>query len=117
MIRHIVMWQLHDPADAPKFKALLDSCKALVPGMVEFEVGTRTPGLEANMDVVLVSTFTDKAALDAYQNHPHHKAVGAELAKMRSARSVLDYVTEAPSLADVDLGDDLSYAPTAPAPL
>ena len=32
MIRHIVMWTLHDPADAPRFKALLDSCARLVPG-------------------------------------------------------------------------------------
>jgi quinol monooxygenase YgiN len=117
MIKHIVMWQLNDPADAPKFKELLDSCKSLVPGMLEFEVGIRTPRLEATMDVVLVSTFTDKAALDAYQEHPHHKAVGAQLGRLRSARSVVDYVTLQQPGADVDLGDDLSFAPTAPAPL
>lgn len=117
MIKHIVMWQLNDPADAPKFKELLDSCKSLVPGMLEFEVGIRTPRLEATMDVVLVSTFTDKASLDAYQEHPHHKAVGAQLARMRSNRAVVDYVTNIEPGADVDLGDDLSFAPTAPAPL
>lgn len=91
MIRHVVMWQLHDPADAPRFKELLDSCKNLVPGMIEFEVGVRRAPLEANVDVVLVSTFADQAALDAYQNHPHHKAVGAELGKLRRGRHVLDY--------------------------
>ena len=37
MIRHIVMWSLHQPADAPRFKALLDSCAGLVPGIVEFD--------------------------------------------------------------------------------
>ncbi|WP_395137312.1 Dabb family protein [Schlegelella aquatica] len=91
MIRHVVMWQLHEPADAPRFKELLDSCKNLVPGMIEFEVGVRSAPLEANVDVVLVSTFADQAALDAYQNHPHHKAVGAELGKLRRGRHVLDY--------------------------
>lgn len=91
MIRHVVMWQLHDPADAPKFKELLDSCKSLVPGMLEFEVGVREAGLEASMDVVLVSTFADEAALEAYQQHPHHKAVGAQLGRLRAARHVLDH--------------------------
>ena len=55
MIRHIVMWTLKRPEDAPKVKALLDSCKTLVPGIHEFDVGIKTEGLEANCDVVLVS--------------------------------------------------------------
>lgn len=93
MIRHVVIWKLKRAGDAPRFKALLDGCKALVPGIVEFDVGVRCDGLEANADVVLVSTFIDKAALDAYQNHPQHKAVGAELGPLREARSVLDYET------------------------
>ncbi len=91
MIRHIVMWKLKDAADAPRFKELLDSCRALVLGMHEFEVGIRKDGLEANVDVVLVSTFADSASLDAYQNHPHHKAVSAQLGPLRDTRSVLDY--------------------------
>ena len=91
MIRHVVMWKLKDPADAPRFKALLDGCAGLVPGMHEFDVGIRQEGHEANVDVVLVSTFADAAALDAYQSHPQHKAVSAQLGPLRDARSVLDY--------------------------
>ncbi|HOX68878.1 MAG TPA: Dabb family protein [Burkholderiaceae bacterium] len=91
MIRHIVMWSLHNPADAPRFKALLDSCASLVPGIVEFDVGIRETGLDANIDVVLVSSFTDSAQLDAYQSHPHHKEVGAQLGTLRASRHVLDY--------------------------
>ncbi len=91
MIRHIVMWSLHQPAEAPRFKALLDSCAAVVPGIVEFDVGIRLEGLEANVDVVLVSTFTDAAQLEAYQNHPHHKQVAVQLGAMRSGRQVLDF--------------------------
>jgi hypothetical protein len=97
MIRHVVMWTLRDVADAPRFKELLDSCKGLVPGMVEFQVGTRSPALEANADVVLVSTFTDVTALDAYQMHPLHKAVSAQLGPLREARSVIDYQIEGSS--------------------
>lgn len=91
MIRHIVMWTLHDAADIPFFKAQLDSCKDLVPGLLSLEVGVATPELESNCHVVLNSLFTDKAALDAYQNHPHHKAVGASVSALRVSRSVLDY--------------------------
>jgi quinol monooxygenase YgiN len=91
MIRHIVMWSLHQPAEAPRFKALLDSCAAVVPGIVEFDVGIRRDGLEANVDVVLVSTFTDASQLEAYQNHPHHKQVAVQLGAMRCGRQVLDF--------------------------
>ena len=44
MIKHIVMWKLLDATQAPRFKAELDSCKGLVPGMREFEVATRVDG-------------------------------------------------------------------------
>ena len=95
MIRHVVMWTLKNPAEAPRFKALLDSCKGLVPGMLEFEVGIRSEGLEASVDVMLVSAFRDAAALAAYQDHPQHRAVGAQLGPMRQTRQVLDFVQEA----------------------
>ena len=91
MIKHIVMWKLLDATHAPRFKAELDSCKGLVPGMREFEVGIRTEGMEANHDVVLNSSFDDAAALDAYINHPHHKKVVATLGGLRESRAVLDY--------------------------
>jgi quinol monooxygenase YgiN len=96
VIRHVVMWKLKDPADAPRFKALLDSCAGLVPGMEQFEVGIRTPGLDASVDVVLVSTFSDAAALEAYQNHPKHREVSAVLGPMRESRQVLDHEVPAP---------------------
>lgn len=91
MIKHIVMFTLQDPANAPQVKALLDSCKDLVPGIHEFEVGIKTEGLEASADVVLVSTFADAAALAAYQPHPHHQSVVAQIRGMASGRQVLDY--------------------------
>jgi len=93
MLRHVVMWTLRDPADAPRFKLLLDSCKGLVPGMLQFEIGVRTAEREGNVDVILVSAFADENALHAYHHHPHHKAVSAQLGPLRQARSVLDYDT------------------------
>ena len=91
MIRHVVMWTLKDAADAQRFKAELDYCVGLVPGMQNFEVRLRSEGFEANVDVLLDSTFVDAAALDAYQNHPHHKAVSARIGPLRDMRHVMDY--------------------------
>ena len=91
MIKHVVMWKLKNAADAPHFKAQLDTCIDLVPGMRRFEVATRTPELDANCDVVLYSEFEDAAALAAYQNHPHHQQISTGLGVLRDTRSVLDY--------------------------
>ena len=91
MIKHIVMWKLADPANIARFKAELDSCKGLVPGMREFEVGTRAEGFEANVDVILNSAFDDKASLEAYLVHPQHKKVAGVLGTLRESRHVLDY--------------------------
>jgi quinol monooxygenase YgiN len=91
VLKHIVIWTLHHPQEAVRFKELLDSCAQLVPGMLSFEVGIRSDGLEANADVVLVSAFASSQALEAYQHHPHHKEIAALLGPMRSQRSVVDY--------------------------
>ena len=91
MIKHIVMWKLKDAGKTPVFKAQLESCANLVPGMLAFEVAIRTDELEANCDVVLYSGFEDKAALAAYQHHPQHQQVSGVLGALRETRTVLDY--------------------------
>ena len=96
MIKHIVMWKLKEHAEgadraanAAKMRALLDGCRDIVPGIVEFELAQ--PGLEATYDVVLYSVFADKAALDAYQDHPKHVAVKPFIGAVRVERQCMDY--------------------------
>ena len=91
MIKHIVMWTLKNPADAPAFQARLLTCAALVPGTQAFEVAIKTAALSGNCDVVLYSVFDDARALLAYQKHPHHQMVSAELGLLRDSRTELDY--------------------------
>lgn len=91
MIRHVVMWELVDPADAERFAGELRRCEALVPGMRAFTVGVRSEALPATADVCLVADFDDRAALDAYQAHPLHRAVSAGLTPLRRTRHLLDY--------------------------
>ncbi|MGC9560573.1 Dabb family protein [Brachymonas sp.] len=91
MIKHIVIWTLHNPADAPEVQRLLEGCRHLLPGIVTLEAGIRTEGLEANADVVLYSVFDTRETLDAYQVHPAHMAVKARIKELAAGRVVLDY--------------------------
>ena len=98
MIKHIVMWKLKDHAEgadraanAAEVKRRLDECAQLSPGTLKFEVVLAQPGLEATYDVVLYSEFTDRAALEAYLEHPTHVAVKPFIAAVRSERQCMDY--------------------------
>ncbi|MDB5930637.1 MAG: Stress responsive alpha-beta barrel [Polaromonas sp.] len=90
MLRHIVMWQIKDQADAPRFKALPEGCRHLIPGIQAVEVATWTAGLEASRDAVLYSIWGSREALAAYQNHPHHRQIGQQAGSLRESRSVMD---------------------------
>jgi quinol monooxygenase YgiN len=97
MLRHIVMWKLKEQAEgaeravnARRMKELLETCAAL-PGVIKYEVALAQPGLEATYDVVLYSVFRDKAALDAYQNHPQHLAIKPFIGAVRLERQCMDY--------------------------
>jgi hypothetical protein len=98
MIKHIVMWKLKDfaegqdkAANAQEMKEKLDACASLVPGTLKFEVALAQPGLEATYDVVLYSEFADKAALEAYADHPDHVALKPFIGAVRESRQCMDY--------------------------
>lgn len=98
MIKHIVMWKLKEHAEgaeravnAQKMKDMLDACSNVVPGILKFEAVVAQPGLEATYDVILYSEFADKAALDAYQEHPQHQALKPFFGAVRDGRQCMDY--------------------------
>lgn len=98
MVRHIVLWRLHESANgrskaenAAEVKRLLEELNGKIPGMLKLEVGfdfSRTP---ESSDIVLYSEFESRAALDAYQNHPLHEAVKTFVMAARSERRLVDY--------------------------
>lgn len=91
MIRHVVMWELHDPANAESFRNALLPCAQLVEGQRGFEVAVRSAALPASAHVCLIATFDDAEALKRYQEHPLHKAVSERIGPLRKARHLLDY--------------------------
>ena len=100
MLKHIVMWKFKPEAEGAdkaanlvRAKALLDACAGLTPGMRMLEVAIAQPGLECTYDLVLYAEFDDAAALDAYQNHPQHRAVKPFIGAVRLERQCMDYQT------------------------
>lgn len=96
MIRHIVMWKMAKSPDSyEKAMAIKENLEALgdkIDELVDIEVGINFNESESASDVVLVSTFKSRADLNIYQNHPEHKAVGANYVRPNvSERRVVDY--------------------------
>lgn len=98
MIKHIVIWKFKDHAEGKdkaenlaKAKALLDACADIAPGTRRFEVAIAQSGMQCTYDLVLYCEFTDRAALDAYQNHPQHVAVKPFIGAVRLERQCMDY--------------------------
>ena len=98
MIKHIVFWKLKEEANgmskqenAQAIKQKLEALKGNIEGLIDIEVGFDFLHSPESSDVVLYTTFTDKAALDFYQQHPLHKAVMPFIGEARSERRVVDY--------------------------
>lgn len=96
-VRHIVMWRVRGDTPAErgaaraKVKAAFESLRGRIEGLSHIEVGVDVSGVDYACDVVLVSEFSDHAALEAYASHPEHLRVRQELADLRIARFQVDY--------------------------
>jgi quinol monooxygenase YgiN len=78
MLTHIVIWKYRAEAREEarqEHVARLRRLARVVPGIESFEVGTDVLRLPRSYDTGLVAVFRDRAALDAYTDHPDHLAV------------------------------------------
>ncbi len=98
MIKHIVMWRLKEKANgvdkasnARLIKDKLEALRGRIPGLLALEVGIDYSATENSSDLVLYSEFESKAALEAYQEHPAHKAVMPFVLEARAERRQVDY--------------------------
>jgi hypothetical protein len=78
MFSHVVIFWTHDnlASAAEELIAGANQYLRTVPGIVHFHVGTMSPSERTVVDktyqVGLNVVFKDKAAQDAYQQHPQH---------------------------------------------
>ncbi|MCP5003353.1 MAG: Dabb family protein [Planctomycetes bacterium] len=98
MIKHIVMWKLHNHAEGHNkeenliaAKEKLESLNGKVPGLCRLEVGCDYSKTDASSDLVLYSEFESKEGLVCYQNHPEHKLLLPFMSAICSERRVVDY--------------------------
>ena len=98
MIKHIVMWKLHDEAEgftkrenAERIKKELESLKEKIEQIRHLEAGINRNSSPAAFDVVLYSEFDDWDSLEIYQKHPAHEQFKEFLTPLRSDRVVVDY--------------------------
>jgi hypothetical protein len=80
ILAHNVYFTLHDASEAAKAKLVAACLEKLsgYEGCVYLSAGARAPELgrsvnDQGFDVALLMGFKDKAAHDAYQEHPRHK--------------------------------------------
>lgn len=99
MIRHIVMFELLEEAEgksrqenAALAKAKAEALRDMVPSLKAYQVITNSPEADqTNYDIALICDFEDMDGLNAYQNHPNHKAFGTFITKVRKSRACIDY--------------------------
>lgn len=97
MLTHIVCWkykpEITDEQRAEHL-AKLKNLPNVIPNILSFNVGRDILHLERSFDTGLVATYTDRAALDFYTDHPEHQAVAA-LGKQIAEKVVsVDFMTE-----------------------
>ena len=78
MLTHIVVWKYRP--DVPQTTrdehvARLRSLSTVVSGIESLSVGPDTLHSPRSFDTGLMAVFTDRAALDAYSEHPEHVKV------------------------------------------
>lgn len=100
MIKHIIIWKLKEHAhgnprarNAELIKEKLEALRGKVPGMLKIEVGADIIGSPDSGDLALYCEFEDRAALDAYRDHPEHKAVAPFIVEARASRLMADFET------------------------
>ncbi len=98
MVKHIVLWRLKPEAhgqsaavNARLIKEKLEGLLGRIPGLLRIEVCIDFERSEQAADIALYSEFESRAALDAYQVHPEHKAVMPFIGEARAERRVVDY--------------------------
>lgn len=99
MVKHIVMWKLHENAEgrtkaanAQLMQQWLEELKTKISAINYLEVGLNIEPNEDACDVVLYAEFDDPAALQRYQQHPEHIRFKERIANIRRDKRVVDYL-------------------------
>ena len=100
-VTHVVLCWLKTPGDAAARQKIIETSKTFesIPGVVSVTCGGALPStrpiVDSSYDVAILITFTDEAALRAYDGHPtHKKAVNEVLLPLVGKFLVYDFKAE-----------------------
>ncbi len=94
MLKHLVFFKFHPEVQEEEIRDLEQSLKALPATIADidgFEVGRDVVRSERSYDLALISGFADLAAMQRYQVHPDHQAVGAKVRRLCSGVATVDF--------------------------
>ena len=98
MVKHIVFWRLQEEAEGcskeenkAKIIEKLNALPAIIPEIIDFEVGVNFSGRDIACDLALYSTFESEEALSVYAVHPEHVKVAQFIGSVISEGRVVDY--------------------------
>jgi len=91
MVKHIVLFKLKDQVDRPKALEALNSMKGKIEGLLDLETGEDFLASERSYDIALITTHTDRVALEFYQAHPVHQPVKKIMHAIRESSVAVDY--------------------------
>lgn len=99
MLKHIVIWNFADNAEGKTkaenlnfVKESLYALPAIIPQIKKMEIGLDVSGTEMSGDMVLITEFENKDDMKIYAEHPEHKKVSAYVSKVRTSRTVVDFI-------------------------
>ena len=96
MVVHIVMFKFKDEnkeANLIQAKQMLEGLMGAVPTLRSMDVGLNFAQEERAMDLSIITTFEDKAGLEAYAVHPAHLKVVDFIKEVVAYSKVVDYET------------------------
>jgi quinol monooxygenase YgiN len=99
---HVVMWHLKPEAggrsreeNALRLRDALETLRP-IPGIEELRVGIDRRRRANSADVVMIGRFTDQDALEAYHEHPLHRAILPLVDEIRERSTVVDFAASPP---------------------
>ena len=90
---HVVLVKLADPAQAETCMTAMRSMQGRIPGMIDLECAHNEIDVETAADVMLRTTWTDRAAYDAYQVDPVHTEVAELVRSLMVDATTMDWTT------------------------
>lgn len=95
MIKHVVIWSLRPEVDREaalgRITSLLEGLAGVVESIRSIAAVRNVAYAGQNGDIAVVAEFDDVAGLDAYQVHPRHQEVAAEIRTLVASRAAIDW--------------------------